>query len=91
MNEIKRLTAVKTIKVAIIEDRREIREGLAMLIDGTDGFRLHRQHIGSMEEALRAHRREFAGRRFVGHRLAGNGRHRRHQDLEGKISRICSF
>src|SRR5689334_8808602 len=26
------------IKVAIIEDRREIREGLAMLIDGTDGY-----------------------------------------------------
>src|SRR5262245_66035818 len=39
------------IKVAIIEDRREIREGLATLIDGTDGFRC----IGSfrsMEEAL---------------------------------------
>ena len=26
------------IRVAIIEDRREIREGLAMLIDGTDGY-----------------------------------------------------
>ena len=28
----------RTIKVALIEDRREIREGLAMLIDGTDGY-----------------------------------------------------
>lgn len=28
----------ETIKVALIEDRREIREGLAMLIDGTDGY-----------------------------------------------------
>ena len=28
----------QTIKVAIIEDRREIREGLAMLIGGTDGY-----------------------------------------------------
>ncbi|MEK6304683.1 MAG: response regulator transcription factor, partial [Acidobacteriota bacterium] len=28
----------KTIKVAIVEDRREIREGLTMLISGTDGF-----------------------------------------------------
>jgi len=26
------------IKVAIIEDRREIRDGLAMLIGGTEGF-----------------------------------------------------
>ena len=30
--------ALPEIKVAIIEDRREIREGLAMLIDGTDGY-----------------------------------------------------
>ena len=28
----------KTIKVAIVEDRREIREGLTMLISGTEGF-----------------------------------------------------
>jgi hypothetical protein len=28
----------KTIKVAIIEDRREIRDGLATLIEFTDGF-----------------------------------------------------
>lgn len=28
----------EAIKVAIIEDRREIREGLAMLIDGTEGY-----------------------------------------------------
>jgi DNA-binding NarL/FixJ family response regulator len=40
-----------TIRVTIIEDRREIREGLAMLINGTAGY----QCIGayrSMEEAL---------------------------------------
>ena len=28
----------QSIKVALIEDRREIREGLAMLIEGTDGY-----------------------------------------------------
>ena len=39
------------IKVAIIEDRREIREGLAMLIEGTDGFRCTGT-FRSMEEAL---------------------------------------
>lgn len=39
------------IKVAIIEDRREIREGLAMLINGTDGFRCCGAYR-SMEEAL---------------------------------------
>src|SRR5215475_7952393 len=39
------------IKVAIIEDRRDIREGLAMLINGTEGYRC--QHaFRSMEEAL---------------------------------------
>jgi DNA-binding NarL/FixJ family response regulator len=40
------------IKVAIIEDQRTIREGLAALVNGTDGFRC----IGiyeSMEEALK--------------------------------------
>lgn len=40
-----------TIKVAIIEDRREIREGLTMLINGTDGF-LCAGSYRSMEEAL---------------------------------------
>ena len=39
------------IKVAIIEDRREIREGLAMLISYTDGFECTGKY-GSMEEAL---------------------------------------
>ena len=39
------------IKVAIIEDRREIREGLAMLIGGTEGFRCAGSYR-SMEEAL---------------------------------------
>ena len=43
--------ALPEIKVAIIEDRREIREGLAMLIDGTDGYSC----VGtfpSMEDAI---------------------------------------
>ena len=39
------------IRVAIIEDQREFREGLAFLIDGTEGFRCT-QRFGSMEEAL---------------------------------------
>ncbi len=42
----------KTINVAIIEDRREIRDGLAMLIDGTSGFHCTGK-FGSMEEGLR--------------------------------------
>ncbi len=48
MNE----TADKTINVAIIEDRRELREGLSMLINGTDGF-VCKGKFGSMEEGLR--------------------------------------
>ena len=40
-----------TIKVAIIEDRREIREGLAMLIEGTDGYSCVGA-FSSMEEAI---------------------------------------
>jgi DNA-binding NarL/FixJ family response regulator len=39
------------IKVAIIEDRREIREGLAMLIGGTDGYSCVGE-FASMEDAL---------------------------------------
>ena len=49
MNEFAAQT--KEIKVAIIEDRREIRDGLAMLISGTDGFACAAK-FGSMEEAL---------------------------------------
>jgi len=41
----------KEIKIAIIEDRREIRDGLAMLIGGTDGFACAGKY-GSMEEAI---------------------------------------
>lgn len=39
------------ISVAIIEDQREVREGLAVLIDGTLGYRC-RGSFRSMEEAL---------------------------------------
>ena len=52
MNNIEPLAAAKRINVAIIEDRREIREGLAMLINGTDGFKCNGK-FGSMEEGLR--------------------------------------
>lgn len=40
-----------SIKVAIIEDRRDIREGLALLINGTEGYRCTNS-FRSMEEAL---------------------------------------
>jgi len=40
-----------TIRVAIVEDRREIREGLATIINGTPGFRCTGAYR-SMEEAL---------------------------------------
>lgn len=46
------------IKVAIIEDRREIREGLAMLINGTEGFQCTGSYR-SMEEALEKIGREL--------------------------------
>ena len=39
------------IRVAIIEDQREFREGLAFLIDGSEGYRCT-QRFGSMEEAV---------------------------------------
>jgi DNA-binding NarL/FixJ family response regulator len=41
----------QNIRVAIIEDRREIREGLALLIEGTDGY-LCVGAYPSMEDAL---------------------------------------
>ena len=40
-----------TIKVAVIEDLRSLREGFHMLIDGTDGFRCTGR-FRTMEEAL---------------------------------------
>ena len=40
------------IKVVIIEDLRDIREGLAALLNGTEGYRCVGK-FGSMEEALR--------------------------------------
>jgi DNA-binding NarL/FixJ family response regulator len=40
------------ISVTIIEDQREVREGLAMLINGTAGFRCT-GHFRTMEDALR--------------------------------------
>jgi DNA-binding NarL/FixJ family response regulator len=43
----------QVVKVAIVEDRREIRDGLAMLINGTQGFTCSGSYR-SMEEALPA-------------------------------------
>src|SRR5215471_1968352 len=43
--------AETTIRVAIVEDRREIREGLAMIINGTPGFHCSGTYR-SMEDAL---------------------------------------
>src|SRR5215207_11698201 len=45
------MTSESIIKVAIIEDRREIRESLAMLIGGTNGFDCIASYR-SMEDAL---------------------------------------
>ncbi|HYK90228.1 MAG TPA: response regulator transcription factor [Acidobacteriota bacterium] len=42
----------QTIAIAIIEDQREVREGLMMLINGTSGFRCTGA-FRSMEDALR--------------------------------------
>lgn len=44
-------TSEKPIRVAIVEDRRDIREGLAAIINGTDGFQCSGSYR-SMEEAL---------------------------------------
>lgn len=44
-------TAQAIIKVAIVEDRREIREGLTMLIGGTEGFQCTGSYRNA-EEAL---------------------------------------
>jgi DNA-binding NarL/FixJ family response regulator len=44
-------TRTEPIRVAIIEDQRDIREGLGMLIGYTDGFECVGKY-GSMEEAL---------------------------------------
>jgi DNA-binding NarL/FixJ family response regulator len=44
-------TRPSTIKAAIIEDRHDIREGLALLINGTEGYRCSGA-FRSMEEAL---------------------------------------
>ncbi|MBI3950449.1 MAG: response regulator transcription factor [Acidobacteria bacterium] len=43
--------ASSCLKVAIIEDQRQIREGLALLINGTEGYKCTGA-FGSMEEAL---------------------------------------
>jgi DNA-binding NarL/FixJ family response regulator len=49
--EVKAPARPERIEVAIIEDQREIREGLCVLIDGTPGFRCAGR-FRSMEEAI---------------------------------------
>ena len=51
INEMDVMQKLEEIKVAIVEDRREIREGLAMLISGTEGYRCTGS-FRSMEDAL---------------------------------------
>ena len=51
-------TSAKTISVVLIEDQRDVREGLAVLINGSAGFRCLGAHR-TMEEALRALEREL--------------------------------
>lgn len=51
MTEETGAAAKEPIKVAIIEDERDIREGLAMLVNFTDGFSCVGKY-GSMEEAI---------------------------------------
>ncbi len=51
MSDVGQARTATPLKVAIIEDMRGIRESLAMLIDGTPGFRAVGA-FGSMEEAL---------------------------------------
>ena len=46
------------IRVTIVEDRREMRDGLRALIGGTPGFEVSGAH-GSMEEAIRSVAREM--------------------------------
>jgi DNA-binding NarL/FixJ family response regulator len=46
------------IRVSIVEDHRDIREGLTTLIRGTEGFRVAGS-FGSMEEALRGLERDL--------------------------------
>lgn len=45
-------TAPEAIKVALIEDQQVLREGLAFLLDGTEGFRCTGS-FGSMEQAYK--------------------------------------
>jgi DNA-binding NarL/FixJ family response regulator len=48
----------EVIRTAIVEDRREIREGLVVLINGTPGY-VCTGSYGSMEEAIEKIRREM--------------------------------
>ena len=45
------MAELPVIRAAIVEDQRDIREGLRVLIDGTDGYRCAGVYR-SMEEAL---------------------------------------
>ena len=47
------LKDLSLVKVALIEDQRDVREGLAVLINGSPGFRCTAAY-GTMEQALRS-------------------------------------
>jgi DNA-binding NarL/FixJ family response regulator len=51
------MTEAPSVAVAIVEDERDVREGLAALIHGTPGFRCT-SRFRTMEEAIRAIARE---------------------------------
>ena len=75
------VTSPAIIKVAIIEDRREIREALGMLIGGTEGYRLTGSYR-SMEEALEKIGMELPDVALVDIGLPGHVRHAGHSHLE---------
>ena len=62
------------IKIAIVEDQRKLRDGLAAIINGTSGFRTSGQ-FGSMDEALAKVEWGRARRGSGGYRSAGDERH----------------
>ena len=47
------LSQPRTLRVAVVEDQRDVREGLSLLIDRTEGYQCHGA-FGSIEEATGA-------------------------------------
>ena len=78
-----------SIDVVIIEDMREVREGLAALINGTPGFRCASSHR-TMEDALAGPGIGTVSGYPDGSRAAGNVGHRGHPRPAGAVSEIPS-